>query len=337
MGAIKGIVLRNLRWWFRQPIFNADGTLTIGYAYPNLVMAENYNAPGSPYWAMKTFLPLALPEDHPFWQSEELPLPRLKERSVQQAPHLVICRQEEKRHVVAFNTGHRSTNEHTHTSAKYEKFAYSNVFGFSVPRAEWGLAQGAFDSMLALSEGDRIYRVKRTVEEHEIRDGVLYFRWKPWSDVEVRTWLASGTPWHIRVHRIQTDRYLDLADGGFALGIEELDRTADARNLTEPAQAMASYPWGGSGIRLLYGNGTPQLVYPNANTNLMRSRTVIPTVTASLNPGVGWLATAVYGEPGSDRGAWDRPPRMESTGDQLIFYSGRSGSELLRIDLGDRP
>ncbi|WP_276354959.1 DUF2264 domain-containing protein [Cohnella caldifontis] len=339
MGVMKGLVLRNLRWWFRQPIFRADGTLTIGYAYPNLVMAENYNAPGSPYWALKAFLPLALPEQHPFWRAGELPLPRLPELSIQQAPRLVICRQEEKRHVVAFNAGHRSTNEHTHTSAKYEKFAYSNMFGFSVPRAEWGLSQGAFDSMLAMSEGDRMYRVKRTAEESEIRDhGVLYFRWKPWKDVEVRTWLIPGTPWHVRVHRIETGRYLDLADGGFALGLESL---AERSRIAQPAaaesesrQARVSYPWGASGIRLLHGSGEAQLIYPNANTNVLHARTVIPTVTASLQPGtVGWLATAVYGEPGSDSSAWERPPRAEADGEALTVVWGGSGEERLRIEM----
>src|SRR5699024_4451169 len=153
-GVMKGMLFRNLRWWFQQPIFNSDGSLTIGYRYPNLIMAENYNSPGSPYWALKTFLILSLKDDHPFWKSEELGLPSLKEKSVQDSPHLILCRQEAKDHVVAFNTGHLSTNEHTHTSAKYEKFAYSNLYGFSVPRAEWGLEQGAFDSMLALSEGE---------------------------------------------------------------------------------------------------------------------------------------------------------------------------------------
>lgn len=55
-GVVKGLVLRNLRWWFSKPIFDAGGILTVGYAYPNLIMAENYNSPGSPYWALKTFL-----------------------------------------------------------------------------------------------------------------------------------------------------------------------------------------------------------------------------------------------------------------------------------------
>src|SRR5207248_7125795 len=74
-GVIKGLYLRHLRWWMRQPIFTETGLLTIGYTYPNLVMAESYNSSQSPYWALKAFLPLALPEEHPFWQAEETSLP----------------------------------------------------------------------------------------------------------------------------------------------------------------------------------------------------------------------------------------------------------------------
>lgn len=327
-GVMKGIILRHLRWWFEQPIFAPDGTLSIGYAYPNLVMAENYNAPGSPYWAFKTFLPLALAEDHPFWQAEELPLPALEEQSVQQAPHMIVRRQEENGHIVAFNSGHPSTNDHTHTSAKYEKFAYSNRFGFSVPRAEYGLAQGAFDSMLALSEGDRIYRVKRQEEHTEIGLDAIYTVWKPWFDVEVRTWLVVGAPWHVRIHRIETGRRLDAADGGFALGITDREGRRSLRESKEAGSALAVSAWGASGIKLLYGSGEAGIVHPNANTNVLHARTVIPTVTASMHPGVHYLATAVYGQPAGGQGdceaEWESSvPRVELSNGIIDVYIGK--------------
>lgn len=335
-GVLKGLLLRNLRWWFSQPIFRPDGTLTIGYAYPSLIMAENYNSPGSPYWALKSFLPLALGENHPFWTAEELPLPELERMSVQQQPHLVICKQPEHSHLVAFNTGHLSTNEHTHTSAKYEKFAYSNVFGFSVPRAEWGLGQGAFDSMLALSEGDNLYRVKRKVESSSIEDGKLHMTWKPWADVEVNTWIAAGAPWHIRVHRIQTARALSAAEGGFALGLETLQGTAGDWSASQEGKgAAASNVLGTSAIRMLYGSGKAELIYPNTNTNLMNGRTVIPTVRASMEPGVHWLATAVFAEPGGaglGRLSADVPAaRVE--GGRLIISSKFSKEEWISLPL----
>jgi hypothetical protein len=310
LGVMKGIILRNLRWWFKQSILDNNGLLTIGYAYPNLVMAENYNSPGSPYWALKTFLPLALDAEHPFWKAEEEPLPKLAGKMVQKEPHLVICRGEENNHILAFNSGHIATNEHTHTSAKYEKFVYSNVFGFSVPRAEWGLAQGAFDSMLALSEGDNIYRVKRLSEEYAVLEDYIFTRWKPWHDVEVKTWLIPGTPWHIRIHCIQSSRLLDTADGGFALGIEDENVKVNLEQFQREGECLAKMPTGSSGIRSLYGNGNAELIFPNSNTNLLNSRTVIPTVKTRINPGTSLLVSAVYGEPiGKDK-SWEEVPNI---------------------------
>lgn len=292
MGVLKGLLLRNLRWWFEQPIFQPDGTLSVGYAYPNLVMAENYNAPGSPYWALKSFLPLAFAEDHPFWTAEELPLPAEEGLKPQAPAHLVLAYRQEDDHVAAFNSGHLASNEHTHTSAKYEKFVYSNRFGFSVPRAEWGLAQGAFDSMLALSEGDNLYRVKRRCEEIDIdaSEQRIYARWKPWSNVSVRTWVLPGLPWHVRVHCVDSERSLDAAEGGFALGIGE-----ERRTLESEAESWVCSPYGVSGVRKLLGGGSSQVLFPQSNTNLLHPRTAIPTVRTALPAGRTWLATAVYG------------------------------------------
>ncbi|OMD03097.1 DUF2264 domain-containing protein [Paenibacillus odorifer] len=296
VGVVKGLVLRNLRWWFSQPIFDAGGILTIGYTYPNLVMAENYNAPGSPYWALKTFLPLALSAEHPFWKEEELPLPDIPAVIVQKPAHLVIVREPASGHVAAFNSGHLYTNEHTHTSAKYEKFVYSTGFGFSVPRSEWGLSQGAFDSMLALSEsGDNLYRVRRRNMESRIVDNVLHSVWKPWTNVEVRTWIVAGLPWHIRIHRIETGRPLDAAEGGFALGQE-----AGVEQQIGLTTAAVSTAWGISGVKGLIGYEKAELIWPNANTNLLHPRTVLPTLTTFLEPGIHWLASAVYGDPSGD-------------------------------------
>ena len=72
-GAVRHTVLTNLHHWFQYPITNAAGVLTIGYQYPNLLMSERYNAPGSPYWAFKAFLFLALPADHPFCRPGDHP------------------------------------------------------------------------------------------------------------------------------------------------------------------------------------------------------------------------------------------------------------------------
>jgi hypothetical protein len=39
-GMVKGIVLRNLRWWQTQgDIWSSSGTLTLGYSYPNMYVS----------------------------------------------------------------------------------------------------------------------------------------------------------------------------------------------------------------------------------------------------------------------------------------------------------
>lgn len=295
-GVIKGIVCRNLRWWFKQPIFSSDGVLTIGYAYPNLNMAEGYNAPGSPYWALKTFLVLALGEEHPFWQAEEEELPELKDKSMQKHPYMIVCRHEKGKHVVALTSGQHAGFEPVHGAAKYEKFAYSSIFGFSVPRGDYGLEQGSYDSMLALSEGDNLYRVRRKCEEVKVEEEYIYSRWKPWKDVEVRTWLVPCRDWYIRMHIIDTGRSLDTAEGGFAITREQGMKQPGEKSIVSGENiAMINCEWGMSGIINLEGVRKGEIIRAETNSNLINPRTWIPTLKGQVEPGRHLLVSAVIG------------------------------------------
>ena len=52
-----------------------DGLLSIGWFGPCRELAQSYSGPGSPYWASKGLLGLALPPNHPVWTAREEPLP----------------------------------------------------------------------------------------------------------------------------------------------------------------------------------------------------------------------------------------------------------------------
>lgn len=54
---------------------DADGLLTMGWHGPWRRLAQGYSGPGSPYWAAKGMLGLALPADHPLWTAPEALLP----------------------------------------------------------------------------------------------------------------------------------------------------------------------------------------------------------------------------------------------------------------------
>lgn len=323
LGVMKGIIMRHMRWWFEQPIFTPDGLLSIGYAYPNLIMGEAYNAPGSPYWAYKTFLVLALPDEHPFWQAEELPLPELMPLTAQSHPRMLICRPEGNKHVVALTSGQMANFDMAHSAAKYSKFAYSTLFGFSVPKGYYGLGEGAYDSTLALSECDEHYRVRRFCEQFQIEDHYVYSRWKPWHDVEVQTWLVPVGVWHIRIHRIVSGRFLNTAEGGFAVQRPTSDAISEEEAVkATPGSMLAHLPWGMSGIANVSGHHQATIVYPEANTNLLKPRTMLPTLTSRLEPGEHLLISAVFGATSSENneGRWSTPPSVliDSAGQAVI-------------------
>jgi hypothetical protein len=297
-GVLKHLVLGNLRCWLRKPIFTRDGVLTIGYGYPNLLMAEGYNAPGSPYWAMKTFLCLALPESHPFWTATEKPF-AAPEISLQPHAPMVVTRSDGNRHVLCYPNGNHAP-EHAHDEAKYEKFAYSSVFGFSVPKAAKNLKAGAFDSTLAVSPDGVTYQTRYGCKRGAISKVELYSVWSPYPgvNVESRIFPLRGG-WHVRIHCLTCEKETYVAEGGFAIA---RDGQPAGESCETKTSASFKAHWGISAIVAFRGYDGASLVGAEPNTNLMANRTLIPTLTALLPAGSHRLDCAVYGSP---ENGWD--------------------------------
>ena len=294
-GQIKGLLLGNLRWWMRQPIFDRDGVLTIGYGYPNLIFAEGYNAPGSPYWAMKVFAVLALPDSHPFWRAEEaeyLPPRRL----LDQQARLLLTRDGENRSVIAYTAGNHAY-EHAHEDEKYEKFAYSTRFAFSVAKEAGTLKKGAFDSMLALKGERGLWHGRSGFESFDLSENEVRFTWRPMDGVEIETRLIPWENWHVRCHVVRASRPLEAAEGGFAVcrdfaGARPCDRVRSAA-IAGPDRAAASCRRGSCAIFAVAGYGAGEVVEAEPNTSLMYPRTLIPTLRARLELGEARLVCAV--------------------------------------------
>ncbi|WP_327291689.1 DUF2264 domain-containing protein [Streptomyces sp. NBC_01198] len=326
-GEVQGLLMRHLRWWRdRSAATTPGGLLSIGYGYPQPAVAEQYNGPASPYWAMKAFLPLALPAGHRFWAAAEQPPPELPDTLVQPPAGAVLLRSGGD---VTLLSGRQYSGWARGGPAKYAKFAYSTRFGFSLPAGELGLVQGAYDSVLAVSDdsGEPVhFRVRETCEdpaasgdsasggERLDEEGTVRSSWRPWADVEITTWLTAAAPWHLRTHRIRTGRALHTAEGGFAV---DRDRGPTAReqaagrasavnadgdlsgllDLPAPDSAGAAPAREGRVIDLLPG------------TNVLVRRTALPTLLAHLQPGEHWLRCAVLGAGAAESAAWqDTPP-----------------------------
>ncbi|KAI1739519.1 hypothetical protein F4680DRAFT_138119 [Xylaria scruposa] len=245
IGVVKGILFRHMRWWTKYPdLFNTDGTISIGFTYPNQYMSEAYNSPQSVYWCLKTLTAIGIPRGHPFWACKELPHPlystnhpsNLLQCAVVLTPRHILCNTRE--HHFLLSSGQYTSKPHKGREAKYGKFAYSSSFGFSVPTGST-LEQMAPDSVLCLSrdEGDtwttRWDPFDVCFSSFQLASEivpVLHSSWKPWKDLNlvVKTTLVPPTPswpgWHLRLHEfcfdtVDRDRLTEIhvVDSGFAI------------------------------------------------------------------------------------------------------------------------
>ena len=300
-GQVKHLLLNNLRFWLGRPIFDRGGALTVGYGYPNLCAAEGYNAQGSPYWALKTFWILALPADHPFWQAEEEEV-RPPERFLDPQVRLLLTRDAGNRQVVAYTAGNHAW-EHMHEDEKYEKFAYSTQFAFSVAKEESALNRGAYDSMLAVkAEGRDLWHVRSGCECFELAEDRITFTWSPMNGVLIDTVIAPLGMWHVRKHSIRTEIPLEAAEGAFSIpadraGARPCDRIATAAE-ADSGHAAAAGTGGTSAIYALKGYTGGEVICTEPNTNLMAPRCVLPTLHSRLAPGTHELLCAVFTDAG---------------------------------------
>ncbi|MBP8543962.1 MULTISPECIES: DUF2264 domain-containing protein [unclassified Citrobacter] len=320
-GIIKGVILRHLRWWQKQPIFDRDGILTLGFAYPNLAMCEDYNSPGSPYWALKVFLILALPEDHPFWQAEELALPRLAEKCV--IPHAaqILQHSEHSEHVMMLTSGQLELNNYVNTEAKYTKFAYSSRFGFTIERGRYGIKHAACDSMLLLADGDGYYRGRRQCDEVQVDENYIWSRWSPWHDVMIETWLIPFGEWHLRLHRINSARTLQTVEGGFAV------MKAEPR-LRERGCLLAAC--NGTSVIVDLSPSIfrqPDSVVTPPNSSIMFPECAsIPVLTSEIPQGQSWLCCAVSAS-GQQR-QYATVPQLSINNNQVVIQQPENARQL---------
>lgn len=281
--AMKGLIVRHLTFWMNQPILDRDGILTIGYGYPDLLMAEQYNAPGSPYWCMKSFALLALPEEHPFWNLEAAQLPAMDDVRIISNGDMLIQRLHGQ--VTAYVAGRTRPHQHVHTAEKYSKFAYSSRYAFSVPRSMHSIAEAAPDSMLAFEWQGMIY-VKGITDVREVRDNEVYMEWSPCHGIKVKTRITLVDGGHRRVHEIISEHACVAYDCGFALP------DGDGMAVVKEAQSVSISD--GEHRHLVTGTGEsrePDVIQASPNTNLMVPKSVIPCMRYEIREGTQVLGT----------------------------------------------
>lgn len=286
IGVMKGLIVRHLCDWMRKPIFDRNDILTIGYGYPNLIMGERYNSPGSPYWALKTFAILMLPDDHPFWTAKAEPMPKLQDQKLLAHADMLIRRY--PNHTTAYVPGKYSPSGHGQTPAKYGKFAYDTRFGISVAKSNFELHEAATDSMLAFVINGYTY-VRRICDDFTVTENEVVSKWSPYPGIQVETTIIPTESGHIRKHTIQSEIECTAYDCGFAVEID----VDGVKLIEEASMAQAENAHSMCQIASLQGDGKGMIIGADPNTNILHPMTRIPAISYPIVKGKNEIITEI--------------------------------------------
>jgi hypothetical protein len=140
-GRLRHAAATVVRHFAGHEVPDADGLLTLGWhgAWPRL--AQSYSGPGSPYWASKGFLGIALPADHPVWTAPAEPLPVESDdvlRAVRAPGWLVSgTRADGIVRVVNHGTDHAEEGSEATDSPLYARLAYSTATAPVLDESGW--------------------------------------------------------------------------------------------------------------------------------------------------------------------------------------------------------
>ncbi|MHC5249674.1 DUF2264 domain-containing protein [Enterococcus sp. LJL90] len=288
---IRKILLEHFSFWQEQTIQKKDGILSIGYTYENFYMAERYNSPGSPFWSFKAFLLLAVPDTHPFWQTRAKK-PELAKKILISPAKMVLTNQQGQ-NLQLFPVDQFS--KQTHGSDKYSKLAYSSLFGFSVGKGSVGLEQTASDSCLAVAEaGTDFFVSKQRTESYQVNEKFLQQSWQPLPGVKIDTFVIPLSDWHLRYHKITTERKLKVADNGFSNKIHN-GHPADYHFETFDKGLAFQSEIGWTASLFYFGYEKIVAVFPEPNTNVLFPNSFFFSCQGEVSEGTHSLLSGHYG------------------------------------------
>lgn len=295
-------------------------------------MCENYNSPQSPYWCLKAFVSLILPESHPFWTSKEEPL--LLEDVNLKVPGMLISHN--KGNTVSLTSGPYLAFIRHHAE-KYSKFAYSSRYGFNVENNLKSFGSASLDNMIGFSFNDRDFFFRESSKSWIFRDG-LYSEWSPAGaeNIEVKTWILQMGHYHIRVHHIQNNSPEDVVslEGGFAANVMHDANVNNYINVDPTAIAEIETSKDISLILNLMEDRKARVCKPEPNSNLISSKVVLPQLKGAIPAkSTAKFACAIYAQPKGE--SYNRNKFLESVNipSEIELEDLKSGAERVKCNI----
>lgn len=287
---VKGIIARHFDFWKEKKICNDYGIIDIGYTYFNPFMTENYSNWASSNWALKFFI-FAASDNDLFWKESEAPLPELPEKKLLRSCNMIICSNKSRSIVTLFPNNYCGGSDIVlNFAAKYMKFMYSNTFGFSVPRASDSYERSGLDNILAVSDDNKNFAYRDVLIDCKSNFDYLYSKYSPLHGVTIESYIIPGFPWHVRIHRIVTDRMLYIKDSGSAINNDY----AEVKQLSNRELYIVSSDKKQCGAKALTKSINVKQSITTSNTNLINPRCSMPVCETRIMKGESLISTAFY-------------------------------------------
>ncbi|WP_166706082.1 DUF2264 domain-containing protein [Microbacterium hydrocarbonoxydans] len=317
---------------------NADGLLDLGWHAEWRRLAQNYSGTGSPYWASKGLLGIALPADHPVWTApaDRLPAETADTLRVAVSPAWIISATADDGIVRVINHGtdHALPGALAGDSPLYARLGYSTATSPLLNGDAW--AEPLEQSVALLhADGRATHRAGMRVRGIRLDDGVALAgstataHWiapaatqtRHGSGIvgeaqpagEVTTWSIVRGAWEVRLVRIDSI----AADAApTALRIGGWPVAADAVHSSAAAdRAIAAAAGRHSTIVALTPGGTAS-VEERRDASPLGAAASVPVLTHPIAAGT-WIACAVHL---SDRPAASAPAVALADGDISITW-----------------
>jgi hypothetical protein len=140
-GMLREAATRTVWHFVERGAPDEHGLLPLGWHGPWARLAQDYSGPGSPYWASKGLLGIALPADHPVWtsQAQALPMDSGDTLRAARAPGWLIAgsRADGIVRVINHGTDHAREGADTADSPLYARIGYSTATAPVLDESGW--------------------------------------------------------------------------------------------------------------------------------------------------------------------------------------------------------
>lgn len=300
---------------------DTQGLLTIGWHHPWRALAQSYSGPGSPYWAVKGLLGVALPADHPVWTAPDEPLPveSADTIGIVRSPGWIVASTVADGivRIVNHGTDHAVSGTLVGDSPLYARLGYSTATSPLLDEDAW--TQPLEQSVALVNEvGSATHRAAMELFEVRVQDdadgclGVGSSTWMAhWLDPERSTHLhGSGRAGRVTIagrltvhslvrgaYEVRIARVDELADGVdhtallLRVGGWPVTGAAPRGGVVEESWAEASSVALASRIRLLRGDGRAAIA-ERKDASPLGDVALVPYLDFSVAPGI-WVATLI--------------------------------------------